>query len=86
MAGRSGLFHPTWFEIGNLRSGADLRTAPLLTAATGMDAIAHCIETFLSPAFNPPADGIALDGLWRGWGHIERAPPQPRATGKRAST
>ncbi|UIF87478.1 iron-containing alcohol dehydrogenase [Cupriavidus sp. UYPR2.512] len=44
-----------------------------LTAATGMDAIAHCIETFLAPAFNPPADGIALDGLERGWGHIERA-------------
>ncbi len=46
---------------------------PLLTAATGMDAIAHCIETFLSSAFNPPADGIALDGLRRGWAHIERA-------------
>jgi 4-hydroxybutyrate dehydrogenase len=44
-----------------------------LTAATGMDAIAHCIETFLSPAFNPPADGIALDGLWRAWRHIEMA-------------
>jgi 4-hydroxybutyrate dehydrogenase len=46
---------------------------PLLTAATGMDAIAHCIETFLSAAVNPPADGIALDGLQRGWAHIERA-------------
>jgi 4-hydroxybutyrate dehydrogenase len=46
---------------------------PLLTAATGMDAIAHCIETFLAPAFNPPAEGIALDGLRRAWTHIERA-------------
>jgi len=46
---------------------------PALTAATGMDAIAHCMETFMSPAFNPPADGIALDGLRRGWAHIERA-------------
>ncbi|WP_299023083.1 MULTISPECIES: iron-containing alcohol dehydrogenase [unclassified Tepidimonas] len=46
---------------------------PRLTAATGMDAIAHCIETFLAPAFNPPADGIALDGLTRGWAHIEPA-------------
>jgi 4-hydroxybutyrate dehydrogenase len=46
---------------------------PLLTAATGMDAIAHCMETFMSAAFNPPADGIALDGLTRGWAHIERA-------------
>jgi alcohol dehydrogenase class IV len=45
----------------------------MLTAATGMDAIAHCMETFMAAAFNPPADGIALDGLARGWAHIERA-------------
>ncbi len=44
-----------------------------LTAATGMDAIAHCMETFMAPLFNPPADGIALDGLARGWAHIARA-------------
>ena len=44
-----------------------------LTAATGMDAIAHCMETFMAPAVNPPADGIGLDGLERGWAHIERA-------------
>ncbi|GJH03362.1 iron-containing alcohol dehydrogenase [Paraburkholderia terrae] len=50
---------------------------PVLTAATGMDAIAHCLETFMAPAFNPPADGIALDGLWRGWQHIERATRHP---------
>jgi alcohol dehydrogenase class IV len=46
---------------------------PMLTAATGMDAIAHCMETFMSAAVNPPADGIGLDGLERGWAHIERA-------------
>ena len=46
---------------------------PLLTAATGMDAIAHCMETFMAPAFNPPADGIGLDGLARAWSHIELA-------------
>lgn len=46
---------------------------PGLTAATGMDAIAHCMETFMAPAVNPPADGIAHDGLTRGWAHIERA-------------
>jgi hypothetical protein len=45
----------------------------MLTAATGMDAIAHCMETFMAAPFNPPADGIALDGLTRGWAHIERA-------------
>ena len=46
---------------------------PKLTAATGMDAIAHCMETFMAPSFNPPADGIGLDGLQRAWAHIERA-------------
>ncbi|WP_439682574.1 Alcohol dehydrogenase, class IV [Cupriavidus oxalaticus] len=51
---------------------------PMLTAATGMDAIAHCLETFMAPAFNPPADGIALDGLRRAWLHIERARREPQ--------
>jgi 4-hydroxybutyrate dehydrogenase len=50
---------------------------PLLTAATGMDAVAHCMETFMSAALNPPADGIALDGLERAWAHIERATRDP---------
>lgn len=50
-----------------------LRLPPMLTAATGMDAIAHCMETFMAKAVNPPADGIALDGLERAWHHIERA-------------
>ncbi|CAM5773840.1 iron-containing alcohol dehydrogenase [Bosea minatitlanensis] len=44
-----------------------------LTAATGMDAITHCIETYLSPRENPPAEAIALDGLVRAVAHIERA-------------
>ncbi|KAA0890789.1 iron-containing alcohol dehydrogenase [Pusillimonas sp. ANT_WB101] len=48
-----------------------------MTAATGMDAIAHCMETFMAPAFNPPADGIALDGLRRAWAHIEIATLEP---------
>jgi alcohol dehydrogenase class IV len=46
---------------------------PGLTAATGMDAMAHCIETYLSRAVNPPADAIAFDGLRRARGFIERA-------------
>ena len=40
---------------------------PGLTAATGLDALSHCIETFLSPRFNPPAEAIALDGARRIW-------------------
>jgi alcohol dehydrogenase class IV len=50
-----------------------LSLPPGLTAATGMDAIAHCMETFMAPSVNPPADGIGLDGLTRGWSHIEQA-------------
>lgn len=38
---------------------------PGLTAATGMDALTHCFETYLSPRVNPPADAIALDGAAR---------------------
>ncbi len=44
-----------------------------LTAATGMDAMTHCIENFLSPAINPPAEAIAMDGLYRATRAIERA-------------
>ncbi len=44
-----------------------------LTAATGMDAISHCLETYMAQAFNPPADAIAMDGLTRGWRALEAA-------------
>lgn len=46
---------------------------PRLTAATGMDALTHCVEVFLSPRDNPTADAIALDGLGRAMRHVERA-------------
>ncbi len=48
-----------------------------LTAATGIDAISHCVETYLSPRDNPVADAIALDGLQRAVTHIERAVTNP---------
>ncbi len=34
-----------------------------LTAATGMDALAHCFEAYCSPSYHPMADGVALEGL-----------------------
>lgn len=46
---------------------------PRLTAATGMDAISHCLETYMAPAFNPPAEAIALHGLDCGLTALERA-------------
>ncbi len=36
---------------------------PALTAWTGLDALAHCLEAFSAPGFHPMADGIALEGL-----------------------
>jgi hypothetical protein len=44
-----------------------------LTAAPGMAALTHCVETYLSPRVNPPADAIALDGAVRAATWIERA-------------
>ena len=73
--GRKLGFH-SWHlvpKVALLDPALTLGLPPLMTAATGMDAIAHCMETFMSSAFNPPADGIALDGLARGWAYIERA-------------
>ncbi|MEO8137048.1 MAG: iron-containing alcohol dehydrogenase [Betaproteobacteria bacterium] len=46
---------------------------PQLTAATGMDALTHCFETYLSPRVNPPAEAIALDGAARAVTWIARA-------------
>ena len=73
--GRKLGFH-SWHlvpKVALLDPELTLGLPPGLTAATGMDAIAHCMETFMAAPFNPPADGIALDGLARGWAHIERA-------------
>jgi alcohol dehydrogenase class IV len=46
---------------------------PTLTAATGLDALSHCIETLCSPRINPPAEAIALDGAGRIWRNLETA-------------
>ena len=46
---------------------------PMLTAATGFDAISHCVETFCSPKVNPTAEAIALDGLARATQHLRTA-------------
>lgn len=50
-----------------------LWAGPEVTAAAGMDVIVHCVETYLSTTWNPPADGMALDGLRRAARWIDRA-------------
>lgn len=46
---------------------------PAVTAATGMDALTHCIEAFLAKDYHPIADGIALEGLRLGAAALPRA-------------
>ena len=36
---------------------------PLITAGTGMDALAHCLEAYCAPSYHPMADGIAVEGM-----------------------
>jgi alcohol dehydrogenase class IV len=40
-----------------------LELPPKITAATGVDALTHNIESYLSPAYQPLCDGIALEGV-----------------------
>ncbi|MEO5699172.1 MAG: iron-containing alcohol dehydrogenase [Casimicrobiaceae bacterium] len=51
---------------------------PAITAATGMDALTHNIESYLSPAYHPLCDGIALEGVRI----AARALPRAVANGK----
>ena len=46
---------------------------PLLTAATGLDALSHCLETYCSNVYNPIAGAIAMDGFVRGWRNLPTA-------------
>jgi alcohol dehydrogenase class IV len=36
---------------------------PFITAGTGMDALAHCLEAYCSPSYHPIAEGIAIEGM-----------------------
>ena len=59
---------------------------PLLTAATGMDALTHNVETYLSPLVNPPAEAIALDGVARAGRLDRRGDAERRRAARRAGT
>jgi 4-hydroxybutyrate dehydrogenase len=61
---KRGFFHPALlaaFVILDPELTAAL--PPRLTAATGADALTHCIESYTSPVYHPLCDGIALEGL-----------------------
>ena len=58
------IFHPKFLpSIVILDPVLTVDLSPRLTAATGMDALAHNLEAFCSPDFHPMADGIAIEGM-----------------------
>jgi 4-hydroxybutyrate dehydrogenase len=58
------LFHPELLaKLVILDPKLTVGLPPHLTAATGADALTHCIESFTCPAFHPMCDGIALEGI-----------------------
>jgi 4-hydroxybutyrate dehydrogenase len=66
---REGIVPTAILCDATLTLGADART----TAEAGMVALVQCLEAYLGTAFNPPADGIALEGLRRAARHLEQA-------------
>jgi alcohol dehydrogenase class IV len=70
---KAGVGCPTVVKAAICDPELTLSLPRYMTAASGMDALSHCVETFCSPAVNPPADAIAIDGLKRLFAHIERA-------------
>ena len=58
------IFHPKMLpSIVILDPVLTLDLSPRLTAATGMDALAHNLEAFCSPGFHPMANGISIEGI-----------------------
>lgn len=58
------IFHPRMLPALVLADPAlTVGLSPRLTAATGMDAFAHCLEAYCAIGFHPIADGVALNGL-----------------------
>tara|TARA_B100001057_G_scaffold143193_1_gene142884 strand:+ start:51 stop:1214 length:1164 start_codon:yes stop_codon:yes gene_type:complete len=58
------IFHPKFLpSIVILDPILTVGLPPKITAATGMDALAHNLEAYCAPGYHPMADGIALEGI-----------------------
>lgn len=58
------IFHPKMLPaVVILDPELTLGLPPHVTAATGMDALSHCLEAYCAPGFHPMADGIAAEGM-----------------------
>jgi alcohol dehydrogenase class IV len=57
------IFHPKMLpSIVIMDPELTIGLPPQVTAATGMDALSHCLEAYCAPGFHPMADGIAAEG------------------------
>lgn len=58
------IFHPNMLPaLVILDPELTVGLPPALTAATGMDALSHCLEAYCSPSYHPMAEGIAMEGM-----------------------
>ena len=58
------IFHPRMMpQLVLLDPTLTVGLPPHITAATGMDALAHCLEAYCAPTYHPMADGIAVEGM-----------------------
>src|SRR6185312_10771879 len=56
-----------------------------VTAATGMDALTHCVESYLAKGYHPICDGIALEGIRLAAQSLEKAVHEPKDIQARSS-
>jgi len=58
------IFHPKMLPAVVIADpGLTVGLPPHVTAATGMDALAHCLEAYCAPGYHPMAEGIAVEGM-----------------------
>ncbi|MFN9780089.1 MAG: iron-containing alcohol dehydrogenase [Alphaproteobacteria bacterium] len=58
------IFHPKMMPVVTICDPVlTVGLPPAITAATGLDAFAHCLEAYCAPGFHPMADGIAVEGM-----------------------
>lgn len=73
--GRKTLFvaPPLMPTIAVLEPSLTAKLPPHLTAATGIDAFTHCLESYFAPIYHPMADGVALEGIRLCLNHLNDA-------------
>lgn len=58
------IFHPRMMPAQVICDAElTIELPPHLTAGTGMDALAHCLEAYCAPGYHPMAEGIAVEGI-----------------------